>query len=72
MESIATFYYESIFLFDICSLFYPSVLLFFLLEENILITELATLFILLGLFPLVLTGAFYGYAPDILTLLVLV
>jgi hypothetical protein len=46
-----------------------SVFMFFLLDENILITEFATLFMLLGLFVLVLTGAFYAYA---LTLLVLV
>jgi hypothetical protein len=53
-------------------LFYPSVLLFFLFDENILITEFATLLILLGLFPLAFAGAFDAYAPDALTLLVLV
>jgi hypothetical protein len=53
-------------------LFYPSVLIFFLFDENILITEFATLLILLGLFPLVFAGAFDAYAPDALTLLVLV
>jgi hypothetical protein len=46
--------------------------LFFLLDENILITELATLLILLGLIPLALTGTFDNYALDALTLLVLV
>jgi len=46
--------------------------LFFLLDENILITELATLLMLLGLFPLVFIGAFEDCAPDALILLVLV
>lgn len=72
IESIALFYNESRFLFEIWSLFWPSALMFFLLDENILITELATLLILLGLIPLVLTGTFDNYALDALTLLVLV
>ena len=67
-----TSFYTSRFLFENCSLFYPSVLIFFLFDENILITEFATLLILLGLFPLVFAGAFDAYAPDALTLLVLV